>query len=44
VAPALLSEGKQLQRAQEIGMGATEAAVAHPDSNGVVAADPALVE
>jgi IMP dehydrogenase len=44
VAPALQSEGKQLQRAQEIGMGATSAATAHPESNGIVAADPALVE
>jgi IMP dehydrogenase len=44
VAPALQSEGKQLQRAQEVGMGATSAAAAHPDSNGIVAADPALVE
>jgi IMP dehydrogenase len=44
VAPALQSEGKQLQRAQEVGMGATSAASAHPESNGVVAADPALVE
>ncbi len=44
VAPALLSEGKQLQREQEIGMGATSAATAHPESNGIVSADPALVE
>ena len=44
VAPALQSEGKQLQREQEIGMGATAGAAAHPESNGVVAADPALVE
>jgi IMP dehydrogenase len=44
VAPALQSEGKQLQREQEIGMGATGAAAAHPESNGIVAADPALVE
>jgi IMP dehydrogenase len=36
VAPALQSEGKQLQREQEIGMGATSAAVPQP-------ADPALV-
>ena len=35
VAPSLQSEGKQLQRAQEIGMGATAAAVAHPASDGV---------
>ena len=44
VAPALQSEGKQLQRDQEVGMGATAAASAHPESNGIVAADPALVE
>jgi IMP dehydrogenase len=44
VAPALQSEGKQLQREQEIGMGATAGAAAHPESNGIVAADPALVE
>jgi IMP dehydrogenase len=45
VAPALLSEGKQLQRAQEVGMGATAAASAHPEGNGVsIPADPALVE
>ena len=44
VAPALQSEGKQLQREQEVGMGATGAAAAHPESNGIVAADPALVE
>jgi IMP dehydrogenase len=50
VAPALQSEGKQLQRAQEIGMGATSAASAHPAPNGVVnggtgaeTTDPALV-
>ncbi len=55
VAPSLQSEGKQLQRAQEIGMGATAAAVAHPASDGVSnghagtdvpstpTADPALV-
>jgi hypothetical protein len=36
VAPALQSEGKQLQREQEIGMGATSAAAPQP-------ADPALV-
>jgi len=42
VAPALQSEGKQLQQEQGIGMGATAAAVPHPDSNGV-SADPALV-
>ena len=44
VAPALQSEGKQLQREQEVGMGATGAATAHPESNGIMAADPALVE
>jgi IMP dehydrogenase len=44
VAPALQSEGKQLQREQEIGMGATAGAAAHPESSGIVAADPALVE
>src|SRR5262245_5745566 len=50
VAPALQSEGKQLQRAQEIGMGATTAAAAPPAPNGVVnggtgadTTDPALV-
>jgi len=55
VAPALQSEGKQLQRAQEIGMGATTAAAAHPAADGVMATlagaddpatpstDPALV-
>src|SRR5512132_448010 len=42
VAPALQSEGKQLQQEQGIGMGATAAAVPHPESNGV-SADPALV-
>jgi hypothetical protein len=46
IAPSLQSEGKQLQREQEIGMGATSAAFAHPESNGIAAptADPALVE
>jgi IMP dehydrogenase len=50
VAPALQSEGKQLQREQEVGMGATSAAVPHPgadgmlDTNGTPAGDPALVE
>jgi IMP dehydrogenase len=46
IAPALQSEGKQLQREQEIGMGATSAAFAHPESNGISTptADPALVE
>jgi IMP dehydrogenase len=55
VAPALQSEGKQLQRAQEIGMGATTAASAHPAADGVTdqlagaddpatpSTDPALV-
>src|SRR5215211_4693231 len=55
VAPALQSEGKQLQRAQEIGMGATAAAAEHPAADGVSdhlagvddpatpATDPALV-
>jgi IMP dehydrogenase len=42
VAPALQSEGKQLQQEQGIGMGATAAAVPHPDSNGITT-DPALV-
>ena len=46
IAPALQSEGKQLQREQEVGMGATSAARAHPDSNGLStpAPDPAFVE
>ena len=50
VAPSLQSEGKQLQREQSVGMGATSAAVPHPASNGVApaeepqpAGDPALV-
>jgi IMP dehydrogenase len=50
VAPALQSEGKQLQRDQAIGMGATAAAAASPADNGGGAAgvipvepDPALV-
>jgi IMP dehydrogenase len=55
VAPALQSEGKQLQREQVIGMGATSAAAAHPAADGVTdhlpgaedsatpSADPALV-
>jgi IMP dehydrogenase len=55
VAPALQSEGKQLQRAQAIGMGATSAAAAHPAADGVTdqlpgaedsatpSTDPALV-
>jgi IMP dehydrogenase len=43
VAPALQSEGKQLQHAQEVGMGSTAAAVPHPGTNGVTSADPALV-
>jgi IMP dehydrogenase len=37
VAPALQSEGKQLQRDQGIGMGATRGAVAAPDSESVPA-------
>src|SRR5919201_1144407 len=45
VAPALQTEGKQLQRDQSVGMGATAAAAAVPDaSNGHTPADPALVE
>lgn len=40
VAPALQSEGKQLQRAQEIGMGATAAAAAAPTT----VEEPILVE
>jgi IMP dehydrogenase len=46
IAPSLQSEGKQLQRAQEIGMGATSAAFAHPESTDISTptADPALVE
>ena len=36
VAPALQSEGKQLQREQEVGMGATSAAVAHPGADGAM--------
>ena len=53
VAPSLQTEGKQLQRDQAIGMGATSAAKAAPAPDGVVnggpveetapAADPALV-
>lgn len=55
VAPSLQSEGKQLQREQEIGMGAASAAAAHPAPNGVMdrgaggegasapSTDPALV-
>jgi IMP dehydrogenase len=50
VAPALQSEGKQLQRDQAIGMGATGAAAAAPADNGggasgvvPVEPDPALV-
>ena len=44
-APALQTEGKQLQRDQSVGMGATAAAAAaSPDvSNGAAPADPALV-
>src|SRR5947208_590357 len=48
VAPALQSEGKQLQRDQGIGMGATRAAAASPvvadNGGGVVDTAPALVE
>jgi hypothetical protein len=46
VAPALQTEGKQLQRDQAVGMGATAAAAAAPapDANGHTPADPALVE
>jgi IMP dehydrogenase len=43
VAPALQTEGKQLQRDQAVGMGATAAAAAAPE-NGHTPADPALVE
>ena len=43
IAPALQSEGKHLQREQEVGMGATKAAMPHPDQNGVHTAGPALV-
>ena len=53
VAPALQSEGKQLQREQEVGMGATSAAAPHPaptacssrrdDPLPTPTADPALV-
>jgi IMP dehydrogenase len=49
VAPALQSEGKQLQREQEIGMGATAAAAPVADNAGgavgaiPVEPDPALV-
>ncbi len=44
VAPSLQSEGKQLQRDQEVGMGATTAAIPHPAADGVVnSPDPALV-
>ena len=39
VAPALQSEGKQLQREQSIGMGATAAAAA-PSRDGIVASGP----
>ncbi len=37
VAPALQSEGKHLQRDQEIGMGATAAAAAAPTTDGIAA-------
>ena len=49
VAPALQTEGKQLQRDQAIGMGATAAAAAAPSTDNVTAdnggsvAEPALV-
>src|SRR4051812_22360401 len=47
VAPSLQTEGKQLQRDQAIGMGATRAAAAAPvvadNGGGVVDAEPALV-
>jgi IMP dehydrogenase len=45
VAPALQTEGKQLQREQAVGMGATAAAAAAPgpDTNGHAVSDPALV-
>src|SRR4051812_9399159 len=48
IAPALQTEGKQLQQAQEIGMGATAAAAAAPPSadnvsDGSGFAEPALV-
>jgi IMP dehydrogenase len=49
VAPSLQTEGKQLQRDQSIGMGATGAAAAAPPSadtvadNGGGVATPALV-
>jgi IMP dehydrogenase len=45
VAPALQTEGKQLQRDQEVGMGATAAAAAAPPSADNVSpvAEPALV-
>jgi IMP dehydrogenase len=41
VAPALQSEGKQLQREQEVGMGATSAAVPHPGADGAMDSAPA---
>src|SRR3954469_22579419 len=47
VAPSLQTEGKQLQRDQSIGMGASGAAAAAPVSDnggGVVDSEPALVE
>jgi IMP dehydrogenase len=44
VAPALQSEGKQLQRAQEVGMGATAAAAAAPPTADSVSEEPVLVE
>ena len=44
VAPSLQSEGKQLQREQEIGMGATAAAAAHPAADGVTNGSAGLDE
>jgi IMP dehydrogenase len=37
VAPALQTEGKHLQRDQEVGMGATAAAAAAPTTDGIAA-------
>jgi IMP dehydrogenase len=39
VAPALQTEGKQLQRDQAVGMGATAAAAAPPTTDGVTTAN-----
>jgi IMP dehydrogenase len=39
VAPSLQSEGKQLQREQEIGMGATSAAAPAPDPDAALLAE-----